>query len=484
MNLKDIIKGLDIVNSKGNIEVNIEDIHYDSRKVNKNSLFICIKGFSVDGHKFIQDAISKGSIAFIVEDDVYIDGYTFIKVKDTRKAMAKISSNFFNEPTKDLNLIGVTGTNGKTTITHLLKDVLEHNNENVGLIGTIKNIIGDREIISSRTTPESIELQNYFREMINNNNKYCVMEVSSHSLELSRVDNCEFKIGIFTNLTEDHLDFHKDLNDYRIAKEKLFYKTTIGNVINIDDEGGKKIYKSIKNLEVPVLTYGIEEDANIKAKDIKIYPNGVEYKLITPEYKADIYVPISGRFTVYNSLAVIGACYLMNISKEIIIEGLKNTKGVPGRFENINSSKGFNVIVDYAHTPDALENILKTAKEFVNGKIITVFGCGGDRDKTKRPLMGRISQKYSDFTIVTSDNPRTETPINIIKDILKGMDDNKQNYEIVVDRKAAINKAINIARSGDIVIIAGKGHEDYQVIGKEKIHFDDKEVVKEILGEE
>ncbi|SHH12433.1 UDP-N-acetylmuramoyl-L-alanyl-D-glutamate--2,6-diaminopimelate ligase [Tepidibacter thalassicus] len=484
MKLKDIIKGLDILNIKGDIDLNIEDIHYDSRKVSENSLFICVKGFNLDGHKFIQDALDKGSKAFIVEDDVYIDGYTFVKVKNTRKAMAKISSNFFANPTKHLNLIGVTGTNGKTTITYLLKDVLEYNNEKVGLIGTIKNIIGKREIISSRTTPESIELQKYFREMLENGNNYCVMEVSSHSLELNRVDNCEFKIGIFTNLTEEHLDFHKNLDEYRMAKEKLFYKTTVGNLINIDDIYGKKIYNSIKNLEVPVLTYGIEGDADIKAENVKIYSTGVEYKLITPKYELDVYVPISGRFTVYNSLAVIGACYLMDIPKEAILEGLKNTKGVPGRFESVNSSKGFSVIIDYAHTPDAIENILKTAREFVKGKIITVFGCGGDRDKTKRPLMGSISQKYSDLTIVTSDNPRTEDPVKIIEDILRGIDDSKQDYEVIIDRREAINNAINRAESGDIVIIAGKGHENYQIIGREKIHFDDKEVVIEILGEE
>ncbi len=484
MKLEKIIKDLEKIDIKGNIELNIENIVYDSRKVKENSLFLCVKGFSIDGHTFIEDAIKKGSIAFIVEEDIYIKGYTFVRVKDSRKAMAKIAANFFDHPTRKLNLIGVTGTNGKTTITHLMKDILDLKKERVGLIGTIKNVIGNREIISSRTTPESIELQGYFKEMLDNNMKYCAMEVSSHSLTLSRVEECEFKIGIFTNLTEDHLDFHKDLEEYRVAKEKLFYKTTMANIINIDDEGGKKIYKAVKNLKTPIFTYGIDNQADIRAKNIEIYPSGVKYTLITPKYEADIQVPIPGRFSVYNSLAVIGACYVMDIPKEIIIEGLKNTKGVPGRFETINSSKGFSVIVDYAHTPDALENILKTGKEFAKGKIITVFGCGGDRDKTKRPLMGSISQKYSDFTIVTSDNPRTEKPHDIIEDILEGINKENQNYEIVIDRKEAIAKAISKVNEGDIVIIAGKGHEDYQIIGTEKIHFDDKEIAKEILGEE
>ncbi|MCT4508541.1 MAG: UDP-N-acetylmuramoyl-L-alanyl-D-glutamate--2,6-diaminopimelate ligase [Tepidibacter sp.] len=482
MLLRDLVKNLDTVDIKGNVDINIDDINYDSRKLKQNSLFICIKGFSLNGHEFILGAIKKGSIAFLVEEDVYIKGYTFIRVKDTRKAMAKISSNFYNNPTKELNLIGVTGTNGKTTITHLIKEVFEYNNRKTGLIGTIKNVIGDEEIVSSRTTPESVELQGYFRKMLSKNINDCAMEVSSHSLELKRVDECEFKFGIFTNLTEEHLDFHANLDEYRRAKEKLFNITTLGNIMNIDDKGGKKIYESIKSLKTPVITYAIEEEADIMAKDIKIYSSGIEYKLITPKYQMDIKTPMPGRFSVYNSLAVIALCYLMDIPKETIAESLEKTNGVSGRFESVDTDKGFSVIIDYAHTPDALENVLKTAKEFVKGNIITVFGCGGDRDKTKRPLMGKVSQEHSDYTVITSDNPRTETPEDIVSDILKGVD--ALSYKVILDRKEAINHAIEKAKEGDVVIIAGKGHEDYQVIGKEKIHFDDKEVVKEILGKE
>ncbi len=484
MLLRDLIKDLDTVDIKGNIDINIEDINYDSRKLKKNSLFICIKGFSMNGHEFISNAIEKGSIAFLVEEDVYIQGYTFIRVEDTRKAMAKIASNFHNNPTEELNLIGVTGTNGKTTITHLTKEIFEYNNQKTGLIGTIKNVIGNEEIVASRTTPESVELQGYFREMLDKNINNCVMEVSSHSLELKRVDECEFKFGIFTNLTEEHLDFHTDIDEYRRAKEKLFHKTTLGNIINLDDDGGKKIYESIKKLKTPITTYAIEEEADIMAKDIKIYSSGIEYKLITPKYQMNIKTPIPGRFSVYNSLAVIALCYLMDIPKEIIAESLYNTKGVSGRFESVDTGKGFSVIIDYAHTPDALENVLTTAKEFVKGNIITVFGCGGDRDKTKRPLMGKISQKHSDYIVITSDNPRTENPEDIVNDILNGIDINDSNYKVVLDRKEAIKHAVNNAEDGDVVIIAGKGHENYQIIGKEKIHFDDKEIVEEILVKE
>lgn len=483
MLLSEIIKSLDIVDVKGNLNLEINNVQYDSRKVGSNGLFVCVKGFNVDGHKFIQSAIDKGAVAFIVEEDVYIDGYTFIKVKDSRRAMATVADSFYNHPTKELNVVGVTGTNGKTSITNYLKDILNLNGEKIGLIGTIKIAIGDKEIESNSTTPESIDLQGYFKEMLDSGCKYCAMEVSSHSLQLNRVDDSEFKLGIFTNLTPDHLDFHKDLDDYRKAKEKLFYKTTLANVINIDDEGGQKIYENIKNLKTPAYTYGIDNKADFYAKDIQIDNKGVKYTLVTPTYETSMYVPVPGKFTVYNSLAVAAASYLLGISKEIIVQGFKNTKGVAGRFESIPNDKDISVIVDYAHTPDALENILKTAQGFAKGDIITVFGCGGDRDKTKRPIMGSIAQKYSNYSIVTSDNPRTEDPKAIINDILVGLNKEDNNFEVVEDRKEAIKAAIKKAKKGDVVIIAGKGHENYQIIGKTKYHFDDKEIATECLKE-
>lgn len=332
------------------------------------------------------------------------------------------------------------------------------------------------------------------------------MEVSSHSLVLNRVDETDFKIGVFTNLTPDHLDFHKDLEDYRNAKEKLFHKTNLANIINIDDFGGQKIYENIKNLDTKVYTYGIKDkcvtcengkiiskkcidneqknNKNIKldfyAKDIEMKIDGVYYTVVTPTYEEKVFVPVCGKFTIYNTLAVIATCYLLNIDKDIIINTLKNTSGVNGRFEKVENNKNINVVVDYAHTPDALENVIKTAKEFTKGKVITVFGCGGDRDKTKRPMMGNISTNLSDFTIITSDNPRTENPNDIIYDILNGV--KEDNYKVVIDRKEAIKEAINLASSDDLVLIAGKGHETYQIIGKETIHFDDKEVAKEIIN--
>ena len=482
MLLKDILKDIDIINTKGNLDIEIDNIQYDSRKVGKNGLFICVKGFNVDGHKFIDKAIEQGAKAFLVEEEIYIEGYTFVKVKNTREDMAKVADNFYNHPSQRFEVIGVTGTNGKTSITTFLNEILTSANNKVGLIGTIKISDGDNAIESNSTTPESRDLQEYFNKMIDNGCKYCAMEVSSHALALNRASETKFKVGVFTNLTPDHLDFHKDLEDYRSAKEKLFYMTTTANVINIDDNGGKKIYENIKGLDTTCYTYGIDNEADFMAKDIKIEARGVSYKLITPTYEEKVFVPVPGKFTVYNTLAVIATCYSLGIDKDIIINGLKNTGGVAGRFETIVNDKGISVIVDYAHTPDALENVIKTAQEFAKNRIITVFGCGGDRDTTKRPMMGEIAQKYSDVCIITSDNPRTEDPELIIKDILNGLDQNKDNYKVIIDRREAIKEAIEMAQKDDVILIAGKGHENYQIIGKVKHHFDDKEIANEYLN--
>lgn len=481
MKLENVIKNCNIININGDIDKDIESIEFDSRKVSKNTLFVCIKGFSVDGHSFIQKAYEKGARVFLIQDNVEIlEDCTYIKVENTRKAMATVSSNLNNNPTKELKVIGVTGTNGKTSISTFLKELLNLNNSKVGLVGTISIDNGEEIIQSKNTTPESADLQKHFKTMLDSGCEYCAMEVSSHSLILNRVDDTEFKIGLFTNLTPDHLDFHNNLDEYRDAKELLFHKTTQANVINIDDEGGKVIANNIKSLETPLYTYGIDNEADFMAKDIKINASGTSYTLVTPTYETDIFIPVPGKFTVYNTLAVIAACYLLDISIDVIKEGLSNTKGVPGRFETIKNNKGIHVIVDYAHTPDALENVIKTARGFATNRVITVFGCGGDRDNSKRPLMGGIADKLSDIAILTSDNPRTENPMQIIEHVLAGMSSDR--YEVIVDRKEAIKRAIEIAEKDDIVLIAGKGHENYQIIGKNKTHFDDKEIAIEFLN--
>ncbi|MDR1774511.1 MAG: UDP-N-acetylmuramoyl-L-alanyl-D-glutamate--2,6-diaminopimelate ligase, partial [Clostridioides sp.] len=430
MELREIINGTNILDTRGNIYIDIDNIQYDSRKVNDSSLFICIRGFKSDGHKYIENAFRRGVRAFLVEDnisdngDIFIEGATFVRVKNTREDMAIIADNFYNHPSKKISVVGVTGTNGKTSISTLFTDVLKKWKKKSGLIGTIKIFDGENTIISNSTTPESVELQKYFSDMVANNCEYCAMEVSSHSLALNRVDETDFKVGIFTNLTPDHLDFHKDLEDYRQAKEKLFHKTSLANIINIDDDGGKKIYENIKNLKTKCYTYGISNDADFTAKNIVLNRKCVSYTLVTPTYEENICVPTPGMFNVYNSLAIIAACYVLDIPKEVYKEALESTKGVSGRFESVENDKDFSVIVDYAHTPDALENVLKTAKEFAKGKLICVFGCGGDRDSEKRPLMGAIAQKYADKAFITSDNPRTENPTRIIEDILGGIDKN------------------------------------------------------------
>lgn len=482
MKLNHILEGIEVLSIVGNEDIEVLNVEYDSRKVEEGTLFICIKGFVSDGHKYIDSAYEKGARVFLIQDDVdFKEDCTYVKVEDTRKTMAKVAANFCEHPADKFDVIGVTGTNGKTSITTFINEILRNCNKKVGLIGTIKIFDGDNEVPSNSTTPESVDLQKIFKRMVDNGCDCCAMEVSSHSLELNRVDDTNFKIGIFTNLTPDHLDFHKTLENYRKAKEKLFHKTTQANIINVDDEGGRKIYESIKGLDIPCYTYGIEHEADFTAKNIKSDASGVAYTLVTPNHTEDIFIPVPGKFTVYNTLAVIAACEMLGIDKEDYLNSLRNTGGVAGRFETVPNDKGISVIVDYAHTPDALENVLNTAREFVEGDLIAVFGCGGDRDSEKRPLMGGIGQRLSDRCIITNDNPRTEDPELIIKDILAGLDESNENYKVVMDRKEAIKEAIESAKKGDVILIAGKGHENYQILGTVKHHFDDKEVAREVL---
>lgn len=479
MLLNEILTNVNKKFTRGSLSIEISNIDYDSRNIKEDGLFICINGEFSNGHHFIKNAIENGAKAFIIDEDVeYIEGYTYIKVDESKAAMAKIASNFYNNPSENIKIIGVTGTNGKTSVTTFLSQILNSYNK-CGLIGTIKIDDGKNEIISKNTTPDSLDIQKSLFKMIENKCNYCAMEVSSHSLALNRVEGIDIDIGIFTNLTEDHLDFHKNLDEYRNVKEQLFYKTKKANIINIDDESGKIMLEHIKNIETPLYTYSLENNADFMAKNIIYYASGVSYKLITPTYEDYIKIPVPGKFTVYNTLAAISACYVLDIPIEIIKRELERSIGVEGRIEVVKNKKNLNVIVDYAHTPDALENILNSIKDFASGKIIVVFGCGGDRDKQKRPTMGRIAQQNSDIAIITTDNPRTENPDDIIDDILAGMDNN--NYIVIKDRKEAIEKAISLANKDDIVLIAGKGHENYQIIGRIKYDFDDRKIAKEII---
>ena len=484
MKLKDLFEGIEIISVEGSLDTEISSIAYDSRKTAVDSLFICISGFVQDGHKYAADALAKGAAALLVEKDVEVEGATVIKVKNTREMMPLLAARFYGRPTEHLRLIGLTGTNGKTTTTYFVKSILDEAQKKTGLLGTISTKIGDKEFMSSRTTPESLDLQKLFCEMVKMEIDYAVMEVSSHSLELGRVDGCKFHIGVFTNLTQDHMDFHKTVENYRNAKKKLFYKTTCANIINIDDEHGRIIANEISSLETRLLTYGIDNKADIMAKDIHIDARGVRFTMVTPDYEIPLENRIPGKFSVYNSLAAAAVAYVEGIDGEIIRSGLANAAVVPGRSEVVNIDKPYTVIVDYAHSPDGLENILNAVREYAKGRIITLFGCGGDRDKEKRPMMGEIAGRLSDYCIVTSDNPRTEDPGEIIRQAEYGVKMTGCRYICIENRKEAIKHALKIAQENDIILLAGKGHETYQVLKDRTIPFDEKEIVQELIREE
>ena len=481
MKLAKLIEGLEYEVLKGNLDVSINSINYDSRKVKDGDMFVCIKGFKSDGHNFIDAAINNGAKVIVCEDEADVkDGITLIKFKDTRKALAKIGAKYYDNPCDKLNIIGVTGTNGKTTTAFMIKNILESCNEKVGLIGTIANYIGDEKLETERTTPESLELQELFRNMVDKDVKYCVMEVSSHSLELDRVYGVDFEVGIFTNLTRDHLDFHKTFENYYKAKYKLFPRSKT-SIVNIDDKYGVRITEDLQKENITnFITYGIRNKADIMAKNEKLENMDILFDLVTKDKTERVLLPIPGEYNIYNALGAISACKVLGISLEDIKEGLKHVV-VPGRCER--AARGhklpYEIIIDYAHTPDGLENILKTAREFTRGRLISVFGCGGYRDKVKRPQMGKIGTDLSDVAVITSDNPRSEEPNSIIDDIIAGIE--KDNYIRITNRHEGIEKAMEIAEDGDVIVIAGKGHETYQILNTGTIHFDEREVIEEIL---
>jgi UDP-N-acetylmuramoyl-L-alanyl-D-glutamate--2,6-diaminopimelate ligase len=455
----------------------IEGISYDSRRVKKGDLFFCISGFSNDGHQYAQDAVDNGAAALMVTRKLQIE-VPQIVVKDDRLSMALISCAFYGYPSRRLKMVGITGTNGKTTTTYMIKSIAEKKGEKVGLIGTIVNMIGDKVLETERTTPEAPDLQNLIRQMADEGCSMVVMEVSSHSLDLKRVEGMRFDVSIFTNLTQDHLDYHKTLENYRNAKKIIFHVSN-NAVINIDDAAGDYMADNIK---ANVYRYGIREKADLNASEIEITPAGASFDMNIKGAKTHIDLKIPGLFSVYNSLSAAGACTALGMEAQYIKEGLETLPSVSGRFEVLDTgNRGYTVILDYAHTPDSLQNTLQTVNEFVRGRIVTVFGCGGDRDKGKRPIMGEIAGKLSSFTIITSDNPRTEVPADIIAQIEDGMKRTNADYICIENRREAIQYALENARRDDIIVLAGKGHETYQEINKVKYPFDEKVVVRDIL---
>ena len=474
MKLEKVLEGIEVLSGVYD-NVDVAGITIDSRNVQSGYMFICFSGTKFDGHNYIKDAVANGATTIIVQKDVEkIEGVQFIKIPEGREYIAKIACNFYENPSKRFKLIGITGTKGKTTTTYMVKSILEAHGLKVGLIGTIENVIGTKKLSTSHnTTPDAVELQQYFRIMADEGADVVVIEVSSHALELDRVLYSDFDIGVFTNLSQDHLDYHKNFENYFNAKKKLFLQTRLG-IINIDSEYGRRVCEETNCTQK---TYGIDNEADLIAENINIHPRNVTFTVKCDGKSHDMMLKIPGKFSVYNALSAISIAREFGCAFEEIQEGFDNLI-VPGRSELVDIGREFTVMVDYAHSPESLKSILVATKEYAKERIICVFGCGGDRDRTKRPIMGKISGELADFSIITSDNPRSEDPHEIIKEIEIGIKETGKEYITIEDRAEAIAYALKTAKKDDIIIIAGKGHEPYQVLKDKTIHFDDREQVK------
>ncbi len=468
---------------------NVLSIEYDSRKVSAGSVFVAVSGLESDGHEFINDAVEKGCAALVVSSDradefrKYAEkGIALLLSDDTRKSLSRLSSVFCGNPSAKLHVTGVTGTNGKTSITYLLESIFAECGIKAAVMGTINYRWGGHSVEAPNTTPESREIQYMLKQMADDGVTHVVMEVSSHALELNRVDDVEFDIAVFTNLTGDHIDFHKTMDKYFEAKRKLFYllnaspKSGKTAVVNTDDSYGKVIAADCVEMNFNTVTFGFTENADVRILEdsVKNKITGLSYDFSDSGVNRSLNLKLAGKFQAHNSIAAYASAINAGLFPEAVCAGLEKLESVPGRLQVLDPGKGFFMVVDYAHTPDALLKLLQSVSEMEHNRVLTVFGCGGDRDRTKRPVMGGIAADNSDFAIVTSDNPRTEDPEAIIEEIIAGI--KKENYMAESDREKAIEKAVNMAEADDIIVIAGKGHEDYQIIGKTKRHFDDREV--------
>ena len=480
MKLKELLQGIEVIKSTVDMDGQIDAITYDSRKVTPGSLFVAITGFVTDGNRFIPMALEKGAVAIVTAVEPQ-DDIPYILVKSDRMALAQLGANFYGNPANSLKLIGITGTNGKTSSTLLLKHILETVcNAKVGLIGTMDIMIGDRAVPADRTTPESLDLQRLFAQMRDAGCEYAIMEVSSHAIALDRIGGLQFEVAAFTNLTEDHLDFHKTMENYCDTKAELFARCN-SVVANCDDSWFERI---IKKAAAPIFTTAVRGKGALQAKEIRLLSNGISFLVVAGEESTTVSLQIPGKFTVYNAMTAIGCAMQLGISLGDAAAALENAKGVKGRVEVVPTpGKEYTVLIDYAHTPDGLENVLASVKGFCIGRLIAVFGCGGDRDPIKRPIMGKIGVTLADHAIITSDNPRTEEPMAIIADILKGIPEDKTNYEVIENRISSIHHAMDIAQKHDIIVLAGKGHETYQEIHGVKHHLDEREVVAAYLEE-
>ena len=481
MKLSDILNGIEIVRLCADGDMEIGSICIDSRRAERGSLFIAIRGFESDGHKYIPAAVERGASVVLCEEEPAVET-PYVLVRDSRLAEARVARNFYGDPAARMTMIALTGTNGKTTSTMLIKHMLEKQpNRKVGLIGTNQNMIGDEVLHTERTTPEAIELQELFAQMLAKGCTHVVMEVSSHSLVLDRVAGIRYAVGVFTNLTQDHLDFHKTMENYAAAKALLFQRQSDSAVINLDDEWSQYM---LERANCPVLTYSTKDPgAGLFADNIKLHADGIEYDAHHGADTAHIRLPIPGLFSVYNSLDVIGCGLQLGLSLASCAEALRDASGVKGRVEVVPTDGDYTILIDYSHTPDSLENILRAMREVSSGRLVALFGCGGDRDRTKRPIMGAIAAKGADFVIVTSDNPRTEDPQAIVDEIVTGLADSETPHIAITDRVEAIHYAIDHHQPGDVIVLAGKGHETYQEVNHVKHHMDEREIVADWLRE-
>lgn len=481
MKLNQLLRGAEVIAVKGDRYLEIAGIYYDSKQLRNGGLFFAIKGSNVNGSEFIDEAIERGAVCVVSEDDfITFKNVCKVKVKDARKACAVIANNFYQNPSDKMNIVGITGTNGKTTILYLIEAILQQAGRACGTIGTISYKVGERDIPAVNTTPSAIMLQMLLQEMQKAGISFCVMEVSSHSIHQHRIDGVKFNSAIFTNLSGEHLDYHKDMDEYFSVKKRLFDELTedAQAIINVDDDYGMRITADTK---ARVLTYALRSEAEVKAEDIKYSVKGTYFKVRTPHGELNLRAPLIGEYNIYNILAAVSFALSKGIKAKEIEEAVRRFKGAPGRLQRIDRGQDFSVFVDYAHTDDALANVLGALKKLTKRRIITVFGCGGDRDKKKRPRMGKVAAELADFVVITSDNPRSEDPKSIIDDIVKGLPDGFKDYKVSSDRKKAIGLSLAMAEDSDIVLIAGKGHEKYQVLKDTTVAFDDSKIATEIL---
>ncbi|WP_027963102.1 UDP-N-acetylmuramoyl-L-alanyl-D-glutamate--2,6-diaminopimelate ligase [Halalkalibacillus halophilus] len=483
MLLTDLSKKIKHYHMQGSIDgITIESIEMNSREVENGALFVCLEGFTVDGHEFVEDAINNGAVAIVSQKPISAS-VPVIQVADTIKALAILADAFYDSPSNELNIIGVTGTNGKTTLTYLLDEIYTKAGKKTAVIGTIEMKIGDDTYPVANTTPDALFLHKNLRKMVNQNVDTVIMEVSSHALSLGRVYGVDFNRVCFTNLSQDHLDYHKDMDEYAYAKSLLFAQ--LGNkfsdeksaIVNADSPYSRMMERATSH---PVISYGIDSNALVSATNIHLSPRGLVFDINTSNGNFSVETNLTGKFNVYNMLAAVGVAVSDNVSTSTIQEALEAVKGVPGRFEAVKSEAPYTVIVDYAHTPDSLENVLLSIEELKENRVITIVGCGGDRDRSKRPKMANIAMEYSDYVVFTSDNPRSEEPATILEDMTDGL--TQTHYEVIENRKDAINAVIGEADEGDIILIAGKGHETYQEINGIKHHFDDRETALEAIN--